>query len=502
MTTRKFHGQEVRGLDAVPRSVLREGRFGRLFRNLPPLRPRDRDLEALAKEMVEPEPGKDGEDPAGDNPDISAGFTYFGQFVDHDLTFDTTSRLQRDNDPDAIVNFRTPRLDLDSVYGAGPGDQPFLYADDGMHFLIGRNAAGEEDLPRNADGRALIGDPRNDENLIVAQLHLAFLKYHNRVLDALTAVPEAERFDTARRIVRWHYQWAVVHDFLVKLVGRVVVDDILQPDRFTVPGKGTPQRVRTLRVVLKFFHWRNEPFMPVEFAVAAYRFGHSMVRGEYELNEDVQDVPIFAKDPEPDLRGFRELPTGHVIQWARFFHFDGAQAELQPARLIDTKLAFGLHILPDVVTKGEANPIVDFRIHALAERNLKRGKALGLPSGQDVARRMGIPEHLILRPGDLGRAGDPTGTSLPDHLVEVFGEATPLWFYILKEAEIFRSGRSLGPVGGRIVSEVLLGLLAGGPFSFLNVRPTWRPKRGEFGAPKDGVFGVADLLRFAGVRIE
>src|SRR5262249_4606722 len=149
-----------------------------------------------------------------------AGFTYLGQFIDHDLTFDPNSKLERENDPDALVDFRTPRLDLDSLYGDGPADNPFLYQDDGVHFLLGLNQAFEEDLPRNSAEarRALIGDPRNDENLIVSQLHLAFLKYHNRVVDALRAIrPELsgeKLFGEARRIVRWHYQWIVIHEFL------------------------------------------------------------------------------------------------------------------------------------------------------------------------------------------------------------------------------------------------------------------------------------------------
>ena len=502
MVANRFHGSDVRGLDAVPHSIQREGRFGRLFRNLPPLRPEDADLEALAREMIEPEPSPAGDDPAGDNPEISAGFTYVGQFIDHDLTFDPVSTLERESDPNALVDFRTPRFDLDSVYGDGPGDQPFLYDHDGLHLLIGHNAAGEEDLPRNAEGTALLGDPRNDENLIVSGLHLAFLKYHNHVVDDLSAVPKEFRFEEAGRLTRWHYQWAVVHDFLAKIVGREVIDDILRHDGFRVPVHGRSQNVRTRRVALKFFHWRNEPFMPVEFSVAAYRFGHSMVRGEYELNDNVQNVPIFAQDPEPDLRGFRERPAGHVIQWARFFAFPGSQVDLQPARLIDMKLAFGLHILPEVVTESEANPAVDARIHALAERNLKRGKALGLPSGQAVARRMGLAEDLILHAGDLASAGDPVATPLPKHLVEVFGQDTPLWFYILKEAEVLNAGHHLGPVGGRIVAEVFLGLLHGDPFSYLGVQPNWRPKGGMFGAPRDGEFAFADLLRFAGVVIE
>src|SRR5437667_172630 len=409
--TRPFHGSELRGLSAASRSPSFEGRFGRMFRNLPPLLPDDKDLEALARQMVEPEPTGE-EDTAGDNPDIPAGFTYFGQFVDHDLTFDPTSQLERDNDPDALVDFRTPRFDLDSVYGRGPDDQPFLYDEDGVHLLIGHNKAGEDDLPRNAKARALLGDARNDENLIVSGLALGVLKFHNRVVDtpSVASLPPDRRFDKGRRIVRWHYQWAVIHDFLARLVGPEVTED---------------------------------------------------------------------------LRGFRELPAGHVIQWARFFKFDGSKLEPQPSRKIDSKLAFGISILPDAVAK---------EIHALAERDLKRGKALGLPSGQAIARTFGLPEDLILHAQQM--------KSLPEPLLRAFGASTPLFFYVLKEAEVLSEGRRLGPVGGRIVAEVLIGLLRGDPSSYLSVRPMWRPKAGEFGAREDGIFTVADLLRFARVRID
>src|SRR3989442_2089531 len=190
--------------------------------------------------------------------------------------------------------------------------------------------------------------------------------------------------------------------------------------------------------------------------------------------------PIFAKPPEEDLRGFRERPPGHVIQWAGSFKSVESRLEIQPSRKIDTKLAFGLSILPEAVAK---------EIHALAERDLKRGKALGLPSGQAIGRAMGIPEDLILRGQRL--------RPLPDKLLETFGEDTPLFFYVLKEAEGLSHGRQLLPVDGRIVPEVLIGLLSADPASYLAIQPTWRPKAGEFGAAPDGEVTVADLIRFA-----
>jgi hypothetical protein len=193
-TTPSVHGKLPRGIAVVPQSPFYQGRFGRLFRKLPSLAPEDRQLEMLARAMLE-----QASDPSSDNPGISSGYTYLGQFIDHDITFDPTSKMQRDNDPDALRNFRTPRFDLDSLYGRGPQDSPFMYQTDGVRLALGRTVEGEEDCPRfsppGTEGvnsqearqsrRALIGDPRNDENIIVSQLHLAFIRYHNAVVDEL-----------------------------------------------------------------------------------------------------------------------------------------------------------------------------------------------------------------------------------------------------------------------------------------------------------------------------
>src|SRR5256886_125085 len=419
------HHGEVRGLNLSRRSSQFEGRFGRMFRTLPGAQFDEQMLRKLADAMsAQPEDKPTPETEADDeeNTAISAGYTYLGQFIDHDLTFDPASSLERQNDPDGLVDYRTPRFDLDSVYGRGPDDQPFLYEEDGVHLLIGRNKAREDDLARNVKGRALLGDSRNDENLIVSQLALGVIKYHNKIVDAppFQGVPPERRFDEGRRIVRWHYQWAVIHDFLARLVGTEVIEDILHPVSFKVPAGDGAKTIRTLAILPRFFHWTKRPFMPVEFSVAAYRFGHSMVRGEYELNDKVQNIPIFAKPPEEDLRGFRELPDGHVIQWARFFQFDESKLEVQPSRKIDSKLSFGVSILPEAVAK---------EIHALAERDLKRGKALGLPSGQAVARAIGVPDDLILHPKDM--------KPLSEHLIKIFGRRTPLFRSVLKDAATF-----------------------------------------------------------------
>jgi hypothetical protein len=474
------HGKTI-AFDQIvaPRSRFYEGPFGRMFRNLPPFDPpgdtdeeKEEFLNILATEMFETQAQM--EDGDLDNHSIPAGYTYFGQFVDHDITFDPTSSLERQNDPNKLRNFRTPRFDLDSLYGRGPRDSPYLYDKTGPEGTLlvgsGKNPA-EEDLPRNSQEVALIGDPRNDENIIVSQLQLVFIKFHNRVMKEVTH----NDFAAAQQLVRWHYQWVVVHDFLKRVVGQQTLNQVLPQ-----PGKD-PSKPN-----LQFFDWRKQPFMPVEFSAAAYRMGHSMVRSTYVLSDKLRQIregagfgstiPIFlppAQNPGllDDLRGFRGLPQFWTIQWDRFLEIKDEHNNINPpqeSRRIDTKLAFRLSQIP--AGPGGSNP--------LAALNLRRGWRMGLPSGQDVSRRMGIePIH------------NPGGHD-------------PLWFYILKEAGLAQlhgggSGERLGRVGGTIVAEVFLGLLSGDPLSYLNVNPTWQPT-----LPKQGdAFELRDIVVFSGVPL-
>ena len=421
----------------------------------------------------EPAPGGGGwrgtpPDPAqGDNPTIPAGYTYLGQFVDHDLTFDPASSLQRSNDPDGLHNFRTPRFDLDSVYGEGPADEPFLFDQgegaEGRMLVDAATNPGQVDLPRNAQGTALTGDPRNDENVVVGQLQVLFLRAHNRLVEG------GMSFEDARRELRWHYQWVVVRDFLPRIIGPELVGTLL------------PQDDGLARAELDFYGWDNEPFMPVEFSVAAYRFGHSMVRPIYDLNATITDKPIFNAGGQAgdgsDLRGFQPLLAGWGIDWSLFFEISGDRP--QASRLLDTKLAQGLATLPFSPDRP-----------SLAERNLVRGLRMGLPSGEAVARRMGL-EPLTAEQLNLTRLGvDPS-------VAEAFEGNTPLWFYVLQEATVVGGGQRLGPVGGRIVGETLVGLLSGDPFSFLNVDPSWTPARAPQIPQQDDIFAMADLARFA-----
>jgi hypothetical protein len=498
-TRPKRHNRPHRGIDVVPSSPFTGGRFGRMFRNLPVFELGDLELLGpLAKKMLPPPAPKGGGGGPAENPAIPSGYTYLGQFIDHDITFDTVSSLQRQNDPDALENKRTPRFDLDSVYGRGPADQPYLYEEDGIRLMLGESVGddpvGGPDLPRNKPredkdgnpivrGRALIGDPRNDENLIVSQLHSTFLRFHNaavRHVETTTGLKGDNLFKEAQRLARWHYQWVVVHDFLPRVVGQDVVDDILRPEPYTVMREGAPVTVDLPRWRPRFYEPHESAYMPVEFSVAAYRFGHSMIRGRYHINTFLLDkgspFPIFSEvEPEDDelknLNGFRRLPPFWGFEWQFFFEMPGAADAVQPSLQIDPVLAGPLGNLPGSA-KSQDPP-------SLAMRNLQRGVRLGLPSGTSVARRMGI-EPLTPAELDLGDVDE----QLQMH--------PPLWYYVLREAKVLAGGERLGPVGGRIVAEVLLGLLAHDPLSYFRVQPGWQPEFAD-----GGTFGMPELIGFA-----
>ncbi len=414
------------------------------------------------------------------NPKLTAGMTFLGQFLDHDLTLDVTSSLERQVDPEMIANFRTPTLGLDNVYGAGPDGSPYLYDQingQGIKFLVELLApGGKPDLPRNSQLTALLGDPRNDENVILSQLQVAFLKFHNAVVDYVKAqlglTAPGEVFKEAQRIVRWHYQWIILHEFLPKTCGQAVVDDVITNGR-------------------KFYKWKNEPFIPVEFSVAAYRFGHSQVRPSYRANftGNPGNTPFFAMifketpssntDPDDLTGGFRA--KRRFIDWPTFFDF--SDGNVRPNKKIDTLLSTALFRLP---AKVVANPDPKTNPNSLAQRNLLRHLTFSLPSGQRVAAAMNLP---VLTPADLAML-KPWG--MDDH--------TPLWFYILREAAVQASGERLGAVGGRIVTEVFVGVLEGDRTSYLSQDPEWEPFLPTIDPAKTTEdFTMIDLLRFAGV---
>jgi len=472
-----LHGAELRGMYLTTKNRLAEGRFGVMFKQLPAFAPSDELLTNLAKTMVEDQTVDDSTH-LNTSQVLFAGFTFIGQFIDHDITLDTTPLNLQLADPDATVNFRTARYDLDSVYGRGPVSDPQLYDPaDRDKLLLRPNVNGVLDVPRGGDGRAIIGDPRNDENLILVQFHKAVIQFHNNLVDYARSQgmrPEWV-FETARRLARWHYQWAVIHDFLPRFVG----DALVGPSGTVykeVAGKAPVLNVRYYKPTNK----DGRPFMPVEFAVAAYRFAHSIIRPFYVINQTTNvpgGIPIFGPAGGFNLNGGRPIPSNPdlAIVWNNILRIDGVGG--RPPRKIDTNLSLPLTSLP-----GSAVPPPDPTVH-LAVRNTLRGKRVGLPSGQQVARAMRAP---VLSNSTLGLSSDPGWK----------GEA-PLWFYILKEAELPPyNGERLGPVGGRIVAEVLVGLLQRDPNSYLYLDPSWKPIPPI--ASPTGEFTFAHLLKFAG----
>jgi hypothetical protein len=468
------HGVPLRGMYLTSKDRLAEGRFGTMFKRLPAFSPRDDLLEGLARSMVEDQTVPD-DNHLNTSSRLFAGFTFIGQFIDHDITFDNTPLAQQNADPYATVNFRTPRYDLDSVYGRGPAAEPKFYDPADLDkLLVMANVNGVEDVPRDSAGRAIIPEARNDENLIIVQLHRAVAKFHNRIVDHARAQGMRREwvFETARRLTRWHYQWAVIHDFLPRFVG-----DGLVGTTGTVYQEitGKPPAIN-----LSYYKPTNRdgrPFMPVEFAVAAYRFGHSIIRPFYVIN-NTGIVNVFGRpdDAIRNLNGGRPIPADLVIEWKNILPVDPSFPARKP-RKIDTKLSLPLTSLPESVVPPP-DPTVN-----LAVRNSLRGKHVGLPSGQQVAKAM---RANVLSNAALGLSSDPG-----------WGGEAPLWYYILKEAELApHNGERLGPVGGRIVAEVLIGLLQRDPNSYLYLDPAWKPTPPI--APTTSQFTFVDLLKYAG----
>jgi hypothetical protein len=477
---------------ARPPDVTVSGDFGRMFHLAPFAPPTDAVRDALL-ELGKPGGIMDANDDlaAGpvvlivdsnlnlvnrNNPTHTAGITFFGQFLDHDMTFDQRSRLGFPTQPVRSPNARTPFFDLDSVYAGGPSGSPELYdAANPIKFRI--ESGGQfEDLPRNPTNKAaIIGDPRNDENLIIAGLHTAFLLFHNHAVDLIRSqtpsIADNEAYFQAHRLTVWHYQWMILHEFLPLIVGQQVIDDV--------------------RVNGRHFYnpLHDDGFIPVEFQIT-YRFGHSMVRPSYRANLlGDSGQPFFGMifdppgegSPDPvDLRGGARAPR-RFIGWQTFFDFGGAfSTAVRPNKRIDTKVSTPLFHLPLATIFSGTPPV------SLMQRNLLRCLTWQLPSGQRIAREMGMPP---LSSADLAEL-QPIAFS--------FVESTPLFYYILKEAQLKEDGLRLGPMGGRIVAEVFIGLLQLDQDSYLNVQPNWVPTLPTQGGTPQS-FRMIDFLTFAGV---
>jgi hypothetical protein len=424
--------------------------FGRLFPHLPGFtEPTVQQLADLAQTQFDPNLD------TGDNVGKPSGLTYFGQFLDHDLTLDTSPQPSAPVDPTTLTNQRTFALDLDSVYGGGPQASPQLYEADGRHFRVSEPTDTlARDLPRNPDGSAIVAESRNDENQIIAQIQVAFLKAHNRLID------EGKTFDQARRILRWHYQKAVVDDFLPNTIQPDLVRNILATGRF-------PRE--QLRLLL------HPEITTVEFSVAAYRFGHSQVRRAYDVTDTTGRIQVFSPT-RPDLRGGRPITRDRQIDWGNFFNeLAGDGNRLNISRKIDPLISSGLFDLPIPGAEATGNNVLAFR-------NMVRAKFYDMPSGQAVAAAMGLP---VITPAEL-------------NLGPGFENGTPLWYYVLAESERTQGGASLGPVGSRIVGGTFAAVLFNDRDSYVRARgPWWRPDPAIAGP--DGKMTLSDLFVFAGV---
>jgi len=465
--------------------------FGRIFPGLPAFAPPSEALAAALRDIGKPGGYLDARDnlAAGpvllitdlslsvnnpNNPTHTAGTTFMGQFMDHDVTFDTASKLGIPTEPTTSPNARTPKFDLDSMYGGGPAASPQLYEPGRIKLLIGSTPDGaHEDLPRHADNSAIIGDPRNDENMMIAGLHCAFILAHNNAVEFLKAqhVPSSELFAQARQLLTWHYHWLILHEFLPLFVGQDMVNTVLAQGRhFYTPPFGAA-------------------FMPVEFQGACYRFGHSMVRPSYRANFTGNNgAPFFglifdpaaeaASPTDPaDLTGGARA-NRRFIGWPTFFDF--SDGNVKPNKRIDRHISTAMFNLPLAAIASHDLPT------ALPQRNLLRQVTWSMPSGQAIANLMGVDR---VSPSDLSELA---------HYGLGLHTSTPLWYYALAEAEVMEDGLHLGPVAGRIVAEVIIGLLQTDPASYLSSNPSWTPTLpAKYSGA--GAFRMIDLLAFAGV---
>lgn len=479
-----------------------------------PNQPSDTLLEALAGQIMSLHDTLDaGPDPE-ENMFVPAGFTYFGQFIDHDLTFDTTSTF------DGVVppsNFRTPRLDLDCVYGRGPLDEPFMYDPSGAFLIEGDvrdPVTGRKDLPRNADDRAIIGDPRNDENSIVSQIQAGMIRFHNnlaRKISVQTGLAGFPLFHAARNQVRWCYQRIIVEDYLPRIVNKHALrtfDDERMPN-----SRGLSKNTEAYLL----YKPENRAALPLEFGGSIYRFGHSMVRNGYVMQGGAEPVAIFVVDnAEDSLVGAGKVIQQHIIQdWRRFFpdseHESLATGEtvipapgtaagigfanVSPADTIDApRLQFAYRIDASVVFPLAHLPasVASDPPPSLILRNLRRGKAFLLPSGQELAkaaRATRLEDDCLAYRVQVSPVGAEKKQFQYKKIDPALVKATPLWFYILAEAQrpLTRKfgldkpfdeselkdrstefGVQLDGAGGRLMAEVFNALLDSEAESYRN----------------------------------
>lgn len=451
---------------------------------------------------------------------LPAILTYFGQFVDHDITANTDrdpaalprfaiGRPQltlnsRDDVRRQLGNLRRGTLRLDSVYGDGMTIDAQLR--DGARMRVGRATGDQEnDLPRfgpliaagvltaadlpDASGMhsdfgavdpnkiAFIADGRNDENLVIAQLHLAFLRFHNSVVDRL-GDGQGGGFGRARQLTQWHYQWLVVEGYLRAICDEQVLEDVLRrgASRYVAFAQRTGGGAG------------DHAPLPLEFSVAAFRFGHSMIRPGYIFNATFPRASLnelFQFTGRGGLGGADTLPDVWIIDWANFISTTPDPLQALP---IDPTLA---RPLDDLVNEDKPH------LRSLAQRNLRRSYVLNLPTAQTIAAQLA---HEGVDVGFLSTAEITTSPGGQELDRQGFETLTPLWFYILAEAVKQGDGKRLGRLGSLIVAETLVGLLVIDPESYWHAGSAggrWTPDEAGLGeAPIDS---FEAFLRFGGV---
>lgn len=422
------------------------------------------------------------------------GYTYFGQFLGHDLTHDSTPFDGPYHAPEQTSNYRTPSFDLDHVYGGGPEKSPYLYeGEPGVEFFkIGATIPTGylRDLPI-AHGMVLIGDledRRNLDNLILRQLHVLFLKFHNEAikqLDSNPAIAGLEElrsgtvFERAHRLVRWHYQWIIRHDFLPRILHTDVWN--YQEQRANRhPDSGESYSI------------------PIEFSLAAFRFGHSMVRNAYRLNCRQKRVVI----DELMTLGQQATPIhdDYLLEWGTFFDGLPSSGPQASASFIDTSISLAMHGLSPGTIRL-ANELESTHPSNLPVRTLLRGARAGLPSGQEVAEALLAqgkikPEDRLTISQLTEDTADHSGSVLRDIGLQ---QDTPLFYYLLKEAELKAEGLCLGPIGSHIVSEAIQGALEADPTGYIAAvgrkwkLPNWRFPSGSM-RPINSLIGIVQLV--------
>ncbi|MFL6520381.1 MAG: peroxidase family protein [Chthoniobacterales bacterium] len=422
------------------------------------------------------------------------GYTYFGQFLGHDLTHDATPLAGPYREAEATPNFRTATFDLDHVYACGPNGSPYLYeGEQGAEtFKVGGTIPSgyRRDLPIG-HGLLLIGDlqdTRNVDNLLLRQLHVLFLKFHNEAVRQLQTNPELETiasslgqgslFECARRLVCWHYQWIIRHDYLPRILHNDVWE--YQQERKQSKAGGAFS-------------------VPVEFSLAAFRFGHSMVRNAYRLNCRRKRV-VIGELMELGQKG-ESISDDDLLEWGTFF--DGLPTSGPPASssYIDTSVSLAMHGL-SAGTIRLANRLEAVDPSNLPVRTLLRGARAQLPSGQEVAEAL-VADGKIKSADCLSSAeltedsSNRSGSVLGSNGLQ---RNTPLFFYILKEAELRGKGLTLGPVGSQIVSEVIQSALEADPEGYMaKAGPQWELPRWRFpSGVRRPVNSLIDIIRLLG----